>query len=111
MRTLPFLILLVLGCTSVISASPTVGVYYYPWWGAGAGGHTFNQTLRAHTTPAQQLPAAGVHNSRDSNVIAAHIDQSHVGNISMWSLSWWGPGKFEDVTIRQHILPHPVLPS
>jgi glycoprotein endo-alpha-1,2-mannosidase len=89
-------------------AAPTVGVYYYPWWGAGQGGHTFNQTLRAHTTPNDQLPAVGdQYNSRDSNVISSHIDQSHLGNISMWSMSWWGPNSYEDGTIRNHILPHP----
>jgi glycoprotein endo-alpha-1,2-mannosidase len=49
----------------------------------------------------------GTYNSRDPNVIASHIDQSHVGNISMWSMSWWGPNLYEDVTIRNHILAHP----
>lgn len=90
------------------TAEPTVGVYYYPWWGAGQGGHTFDQTLRAHLTPSDQLPATGdEYSSRDANVISAHIDQSHLGNISMWSMSWWGPNRFEDITIRNHILTHP----
>ncbi|MAT68289.1 MAG: hypothetical protein CMJ58_02080 [Planctomycetaceae bacterium] len=90
------------------SAAPTVGVYYYPWWGASQGGHTFDQTLRAHTTPQDQLPAVGdQYSSRDASVISAHIDQSHLGNISMWSMSWWGPNSYEDTTIRNHILPHP----
>ena len=89
--------------------SPTVGVYYYPWYGAGPGtpGHTFNDTLRAHLTPEKQLPAAGAKSSRDADVIASHIDQSHLGNISMWSMSWWGPNSYEDQTIRQNILTHP----
>ncbi len=90
------------------TAEPTVGVYYYPWWGAGQGGHTFDQTLRAHLTPNDQLPAAGdEYSSRDANVISSHIDQSHLGNISMWSMSWWGPNRYEDITIRNHILTHP----
>jgi len=97
-------------CLSVgdhVMGGPTVGAYYYPWWGEGIpGGHTFDQTLRAHTTPEAQLPAVGLHHSRDADVISAHIDQSHLGNISMWSLSWWGPNSFEDITIRNHILPH-----
>lgn len=84
-----------------------VGAYYYPWWGAAQGGHTFDETVRAHTTPNTQLPVAGTqYNSRNANVIAEHIDQSHLGNISMWSMSWWGPNSFEDTTIRNHILPH-----
>lgn len=90
------------------AAAPTVGAYYYPWWGEGiAGGHTFDQTVRMHLTPQAQPPAVGLHNSRDAQIISQHIDQSHRGNISMWSLSWWGPNSFEDATIRNHILPHP----
>jgi glycoprotein endo-alpha-1,2-mannosidase len=91
------------------AGSPLVGVYYYPWYGAGPGtpGHTFNDTLRAHLTPEQELPAAGAKSSRDADVIASHIDQSHLGNISMWSMSWWGPSSYEDQTIRQNILTNP----
>ncbi len=97
-----------LGCTGLAGAAPTVGAYYYPWWGPSEGGHTINQTVRAHLTPDDQLPAvAGTYRSRDASIIASHIDQSHLGNISMWSMSWWGPNRFEDVTIRDHILTHP----
>ncbi len=100
--------LILLACADVCQADPTVGVYYYPWWGESQGGHTLDQTVRAHTTPNHQLPAVGdEYSSRDAGVISAHIDQSHLGNISMWSMSWWGPNSFEDRTIRNHILPHP----
>ena len=93
---------------SSCQADPTVGVYYYPWWGANQGAHTFDETLRAHTSPDDHLPAVGdEYNSRDPSVISSHIDQSHLGNISMWSMSWWGPNRFEDITIRNHILTHP----
>jgi hypothetical protein len=37
---------------------PTVGVYYYPWYGSFSGGHSVNQSLRGHLTPAQP-PALG----------------------------------------------------
>lgn len=90
-----------------VGAAPTVGVYYYPWYGPGAGGHHYEHTLRKHTTPEAQMPILGEYNSRDPNVIATHIDQSHMGNISMWSLSWWGPNSYEDITIRNHIFAHP----
>jgi glycoprotein endo-alpha-1,2-mannosidase len=101
-------LLLLLSLSANVNADPTVGVYYYPWWGAGEGGHTFDQTLRAHTTPNDQLPAVGdEYSSRDANVISSHIDQSHLGNISMWSMSWWGPNSYENSTIRNNILPHP----
>ncbi|MCG8449508.1 MAG: glycoside hydrolase family 99-like domain-containing protein [Pirellulales bacterium] len=102
------LALCLLGTSASVFAAPTVGAYYYPWWGDGiACGHAFRKTLRAHTTPEAQLPKVGVYHSRDAEVISAHIDQSHLGNISMWSLSWWGPCSFEDITIRHHILKHP----
>ncbi|MBN1854498.1 MAG: DUF5010 domain-containing protein, partial [Pirellulales bacterium] len=102
------IVAVLLGLVSRSMAAPTVGVYYYPWWGASQGGHTFDQTLRAHTAPDDQLPAVGdQYSSRDANVISAHMDQSHLGNISMWSLSWWGPNRYTDVTIRNHILTHP----
>jgi hypothetical protein len=92
------------GATSVSGA--TVGAYYYPWYGPGAGGHHYDDVMRMHLTPSTQPPVLGTYNSRDPNVIATHIDQSHIGNISMWSMSWWGPNTYEDVTIRNHILPH-----
>src|SRR5262245_44552364 len=88
-------------------AAPTVGVYYYPWYGPNAGGHSYQTAMRMHTTPDAQPPALGTYNSSDANVIATHIDQSHQGNISMWSMSWWGPNSYEDRTIRNNILAHP----
>ncbi len=101
-------LIMLLSFTANAAADPTVGVYYYPWWGAGEGGHTLNQSVRAHLNPDDHLPAAGdEYSSRDPNVIAAHIDQSHLGNISMWSMSWWGPNSYEDITIRNNILTHP----
>jgi glycoprotein endo-alpha-1,2-mannosidase len=89
------------------SCAATVGAYYYPWYGPGAGGHHYNDVMRMHLTPSAQPPALGTYSSRDASAIATHIDQSHRGNISMWSMSWWGPNSYEDVTIRNNILPHP----
>ncbi|UCG59744.1 MAG: glycoside hydrolase family 99-like domain-containing protein [Phycisphaerales bacterium] len=83
----------------------TVGVYYYPWYGPGAGGHGFHSTLREHLVPKQR-PALGYYNSTDAEVIAAHIQQSVRANIHFWACSWWGPGSFEDTAIRSHILAH-----
>jgi glycoprotein endo-alpha-1,2-mannosidase len=98
---------LVMAASAPSALGATVGAYYYPWYGPGAGGHHYEHVMRMHTTPGAQPPALGTYNSRDPNVIAAHIDQSHAGNISMWSMSWWGPNSYEDVTIRTNILTHP----
>jgi hypothetical protein len=90
----------------IACGEPTVGVYYYPWYGSFASGHRVNQSLRGHLTPPQP-PAIGNYSSRDSATVAAHIDQSHRGNIDFWALSWWGPQSAEDATIRNSILAHP----
>jgi glycoprotein endo-alpha-1,2-mannosidase len=99
--------IVVLGASASSALAATVGAYYYPWYGPNAGGHHYQNVMRMHTTPGTQPPALGTYNSRDSNVIATHIDQSHLGNISMWAMSWWGPNTYEDVTIRNSILTHP----
>lgn len=98
---------LLAGTSPGVAAAATVGAYYYPWYGPDAGGHHYDHTLRYHLTPETQPPALGAYNSRDPRVISAHIDHSHRANVSMWSLSWWGPGGFEDLTIRHSILAHP----
>jgi hypothetical protein len=92
--------------SGVVAGEPVVGVYYYPWYGSFSGGHSVNQSLRGHLTP-QQPPAIGAYSSRSSETIAAHIDQSHRGNIDFWALSWWGPQSHENTTIRTSILTHP----
>lgn len=85
---------------------PRVGVYYYPWYGPFAGGHSLNQSLRGHLDPAQP-PAIGLYSNRDNNTISSHIDQSHQGNIDFWAVSWWGPSSAENTTFRDSILAHP----
>jgi glycoprotein endo-alpha-1,2-mannosidase len=87
-------------------ADVTVGAYYYPWYGPFAGGHSWNDTLRSHLSPAQ-MPALGDYNNRDAATIEKQIDESHRGNISFWATSWWGPGSAEDNTIRNSILTDP----
>jgi glycoprotein endo-alpha-1,2-mannosidase len=100
-----FLCLLVMVCAAWAS-DIMVGVYYYPWYGAGSGGHGFGDTLRDHLVP-KQYPELGYYDNADAGVISAHINQSVEGNIHFWACSWWGPGSFEDNIIRNHILTHP----
>src|SRR5438132_10589547 len=88
------------------SAATQVGAYYYPWYGAIPGGHSWTQTLREHLAP-QQPPALGYYGSRTSSVIESQIDQSHRGNISFWATSWWGPTSNENATFRNSILTDP----
>ena len=88
------------------AAAPSVGLYYYPWYGTFGGGHSFDDTLRDHLVP-EQSPALRHYSSRDAAVIASHIDQSHRANVDFWALSWWGPTSAEDTTIRNSILANP----
>lgn len=100
------LAIIFLNVAGVGRGEPVVGVYYYPWYGSFAGGHSVNQSLRGHLVPPQP-PTLGVYSSRSSATISAHIDQSHRGNIDFWALSWWGPQSAENTTIRTSILTHP----
>lgn len=84
----------------------TVGVYYYPWH-AGTDFHG-RRYLREHLVPAQ-LPALGEYNDRETEVIAQHLEWCEYAGISLWVSSWWGPGKKEDITLKDHILQHPEL--
>ena len=87
-------------------AAPTVGAWYYPWYGTFSGGHPWTDTLRDRLAP-QQPPALGYYSSRSSATIEGQIDESHRGNISFWATSWWGPGSADDSTIRNNILTDP----
>jgi glycoprotein endo-alpha-1,2-mannosidase len=90
----------------VIDSPYTVGVYYYPWY----GGNDFHggRYLREHLVPPQP-PVLGEYDDRDPQVIAQHLRWSAQANISLWVASWWGPGRREDNTLRQHVLPHADL--
>src|SRR5690242_7983283 len=100
-------ILTTIACLSASAAGAAdVGVYYYPWNGPYAGGHTWTQTIREHLVPQEQ-PVEGYYSSRDRATIESQIDQSHRGNISFWSMSWWGPNSAEDQTIRNSIFTDP----
>ncbi len=104
---------LLLGCLAAAPAlaEPTVGAYYYPWWGDEArtipGGHNWEKTHRAVLDPTGADPVAGLTASENLWTIASHIDQSQAANISLWVNSWWGQGKIEDRVLTQNILPHP----
>jgi glycoprotein endo-alpha-1,2-mannosidase len=87
-------------------AEPLVGAYYYPWYGPFNGGHTFEDTLRAHLAPPQG-PALDPYNSRSNTTLDNQIDNSHLGNIDFWAVSWWGPQSHENETFKDHILTSP----
>jgi hypothetical protein len=56
---------------------------------------------------APQEPKIGLYRSDDPEVVGEHIAQSLRGGISFWAVSWWGPGRHDDLTFREAILKHP----
>jgi hypothetical protein len=83
----------------------TVGVHYYPWY---AGDFHGGQYLREQLIPAQ-LPVLGEYDDRENPIISAHLDWSRRAGVDFWSASWWGPQSREDITLQEHVLPHPEL--
>ena len=90
---------------SAINSARTVSVYYYPWYGGNFHGGNY---MREHLRPPQ-LPSLGEYDDRAPEVIAQHLQWSRAANVSLWVSSWWGPGRREDRTLLQHILPHGEL--
>jgi glycoprotein endo-alpha-1,2-mannosidase len=85
----------------------TVGVYYYPWYGGDFHGGRY---MRDRLVPPQ-YPELGEYDDRDTAVIAQHLAWSRQAHIDLWVASWWGPGKREDQTLLEQILPHGDLGS
>jgi len=86
--------------------APTVGVYYYPWY----GGNNFHgrKYLREHLVPAQ-TPVLGEYNDTNDEIIKQHLEWCKYAGINLWVSSWWGPGKMTDNTLKNNILKHPDL--
>lgn len=76
--------------------------YYYPWYGANF--HWSDGYLRSQLSPAQQ-PLLGEYDSRNEAVIHQHLDWSEKYGIDTWVCSWWGENSFEDIAIKDHIMP------
>ena len=89
---------------AVDSKDRDVSVYYYPWYDLPTNTHWQEGFLRARLTPAM-LPMLGKYSSRDGRVLQQHLAWSKQYGIDNWICSWWGPGSWEDGTLRQHVLP------
>ena len=96
------LILLVLASGVSSAADRDVAVYYYPWYDIDR--HWQEGYLRSLLLPAQP-PELDEYSSRSTDLINQHLDWSESFGIDSWICSWWGPGSWEDQTIRNDISP------
>lgn len=100
-------VVLVVFCRPWVRTPPTytVGAYYYPWYHDDFHGDMY---VRGALDPPQ-VPQLGEYDDRDAAVIGQHLMWSFFAGVDLWVVSWWGPNSREDVTVRDHILPHPNL--
>jgi len=84
----------------------TVGAYYYTWY--GPDGTHWDKGYARGRLEAPQRPALGEYDSRDPAVIAAHYRWAQRYGVDLFIASWWGPGGWDDVTLRDHVLPSPA---
>lgn len=78
-----------------------VGAHYYMWYGEGGNGEEW-----VHETPV--TPTLGEYDSQDPDVIDQHIRWAVEHGINWFSVSWWGPGGYEDETLKDHVLESPL---
>mmetsp|Transcript_34189 Transcript_34189/g.82320 ORF Transcript_34189/g.82320 Transcript_34189/m.82320 type:complete len:192 (+) Transcript_34189:279-854(+) len=81
-----------------------VGVWYYPWHLDDF--HSGQGYIRKDIS---QCPLLGEYDDSDKETIGRHLTWSRQANIKLWVMSWWGPGRREDETIRNTILKHKEL--
>ena len=88
---------------------PLVGTYYYPWYrdsGFFRKDNWKRQVMRSKLAVPQE-PMLGWYDSRDADVIGAHVAQSVRGGIDFWSVSWWGKDSKTDRIFKDAVLEHP----
>ncbi len=105
-RALFGLILLVLALPAGVTAggSPTVSIFYYPWYGTSAkDGSYLHWGQNGHDPPndiaAAYYPAQGVYSSADRSVVARQMDEIRSAGVDQVVVSWWGRGSPEDARL------------
>ncbi len=101
MKVLCLLALVMFGAPIRAGENTTVSVYYYPWY--GADGRHWELGYEGKKTGGG--PAAGEYDSRSPELLRDHLEISRRFGIDNWICSWWGPESWEDITLREHILP------
>ncbi|MCP8319111.1 MAG: glycoside hydrolase family 99-like domain-containing protein [Candidatus Methylarchaceae archaeon HK01B] len=76
-----------------------VCAFYYPWYGQRGDGIDFWY----ESVPE---PLLGKYNSRNLTAIKQHDSWAENHGIDVFFISWWGEGSWEDVTLKDYILPN-----
>ena len=76
-----------------------VSVFYYPWYGPD---RHWNEGYLRYELSTFQPPLLDHYSVRDPETIAQHINWSEDYGIDNWVCSWWGPGSWEDETMKDH---------
>ena len=83
-------------------SEPRVLTFYYPWYGSPDGPEKQTRHWDEGYTDKPQL---GRFSSRAAAAIDAHLAWMRQASIDTMIVSWWGPGSYEDVTLRDYLLP------
>lgn len=79
-------------------ATPHLSAYYYPWY-------SHDRHWPDGYLAQEGKPMLGEYNSHSPRVIRQHLDWSRQAGIDNWICSWWGPGSWEDDTVRRYVAP------
>jgi glycoprotein endo-alpha-1,2-mannosidase len=93
--------------TAAGSSPLSVGAYYYPWYGTGRRHWSAGYVRNLLDTPQQ--PLLGEYDSHNAQTVASHFQWAQQYGINTFIVSWWGPGSYEDTTIRDYLLPSPAI--
>ena len=80
------------------------GVYYYPWYDPNYAHEWTGQYPRDFLVP-QQPPMLDHYSCRDLQVIGQHLDWMQEYGVDFLVSSWWGQNTWEDITLRNYLLP------
>lgn len=81
-----------------------MGIFYYPWYGNGAAGASYEHWASYGRTPPLDIassfyPARGLYSSSDEAVVAAQMEEIASAGIREVIVSWWGRGSAEDARL------------
>jgi len=98
------LLLLVPASVPAGIASPTVSIFYYPWYGTPSlDGSYRHWSQDGHDPPddiaAAYYPAEGVYSSSDRAVVAQQMAEIRSAGVNQVVVSWWGRGSPEDARL------------